>query len=45
MNCKERCAEVYGCKSVTKVIPDAPTFGLTTEFLKKHKIHIVAMVR
>jgi len=38
----ERCAEVEACKSVTKVIPNAPTFGLTKEFLDKHKIHVVA---
>ena len=39
----ERCAEVSACKSVTKVIPNAPCFGLTKEFLDKHKIHIVCM--
>jgi choline-phosphate cytidylyltransferase len=28
---------------VTKVIPNAPCFGLTQEFLDEHQIHIVAM--
>uniref|UniRef100_A0A7S2R0F4 ethanolamine-phosphate cytidylyltransferase n=1 Tax=Eucampia antarctica TaxID=49252 RepID=A0A7S2R0F4_9STRA len=39
----ERCAEVEACKSVTKVITNAPCFGLTPQFLDKHQIHIVAM--
>ena len=43
MSHAERCAEVEACKSVTKVIPNAPTFGLTKEFLDKHRIHVVAM--
>jgi len=38
----ERCAEVLNCKSVTKVIPNAPCFGLTKEFIDKHQIHVVA---
>ncbi|KAL7528420.1 hypothetical protein ACHAWF_002552 [Thalassiosira exigua] len=38
----ERCAEVEACKSVTKVIPNCPCFGLTEEFLDYHQIHIVA---
>jgi cytidyltransferase-like protein len=38
----ERCAEVMGCKAVTKVIPNAPCFGLTVEFLERHQIHVVA---
>jgi len=38
----ERCAEVDGCKSVTKVIPNSPCFGLTKDFLDYHQIHIVA---
>lgn len=38
----ERCAEVEACKAVTKVIPDAPCFGLTKEFLDRHQIHVVA---
>ncbi|CAB9520317.1 Choline-phosphate cytidylyltransferase A [Seminavis robusta] len=38
----ERCAEVQGCKAVTKVIPNAPCFGLTEEFLELHQIHVVA---
>jgi len=42
MSAAERCAEVEGCKSVTKVIPNAPCFGLTQEFLDKHQIHVVA---
>lgn len=42
MTCSERCAEVEACKAVTKVIPDAPCFGLTREFLDRHQIHIVA---
>eukprot|EP00934_Nitzschia_sp_Nitz4_P003390 Nitzschia sp. Nitz4//scaffold115_size69933//43370//44929//NITZ4_006007-RA/size69933-processed-gene-0.70-mRNA-1//-1//CDS//3329533514//3380//frame0 len=42
MTAAERCAEVEACKSVTKVIPDAPCFGLTREFLDLHQIHVVA---
>ncbi|KAG7372556.1 cytidyltransferase like protein [Nitzschia inconspicua] len=42
MTSKERCAEVEACKAVTKVIPDAPCFGLTREFLDEHQIHVVA---
>jgi len=38
----ERCAEVDACKAVTKVIPNAPCFGLTREFLDEHQIHVVA---
>ena len=38
----ERCAEVEACKAVTKVIPNAPCFGLTQEFLDEHQIHLVA---
>jgi len=38
----ERCAEVAACKAVTKVIPNAPCFGLTKEFLDEHQIHVVA---
>jgi len=37
----ERCAEVEACKAVTKVIQNAPCFGLTQEFLDHHQIHIV----
>jgi len=37
----ERIQEVGNCKSVTKTIPNAPTFGLTIEFLRKHRIHVV----
>jgi len=39
----ERCAEVEACKAVTKVIPNAPCFGITQEFVDKHQIHVVAM--
>jgi cytidyltransferase-like protein len=42
MNHAERCAEVEACKAVTKVIPNAPCFGITQEFLDKHQIHVVA---
>jgi len=42
MSSAERCAEVEACKAVTKVIPDAPCFGLTREFLDRHQIHVVA---
>ena len=38
----ERCAEVEACKSVTKVIANAPCFGLTEEFINAHQIHVVA---
>ena len=42
MTAAERCAEVEMCKAVTKVIPDAPCFGITREFLDEHQIHVVA---
>jgi cytidyltransferase-like protein len=42
MSASERCAEVEACKAVTKVIADAPCFGLTREFLDLHQIHVVA---
>ena len=42
MSAAERCAEVEACKSVTAVIPNAPCFGLTPEFLDEHQIHVVA---
>jgi len=42
MSSAERCAEVEACKAVTKVIPNAPCFGLTREFLDRHQIHVVA---
>mmetsp|Transcript_15502 Transcript_15502/g.30950 ORF Transcript_15502/g.30950 Transcript_15502/m.30950 type:complete len:542 (-) Transcript_15502:103-1728(-) len=38
----ERCAEVAACKAVTKVIENAPCFGITKEFIDKHQIHVVA---
>lgn len=41
MTLKERVAAVTACKGVHKVIPRAPCFGLTEEFLKEHKIHVV----
>ncbi|CAK0885200.1 unnamed protein product [Prorocentrum cordatum] len=33
---------VGNCKCVTKVIPNAPCFGLTEEFIRQHRIHRVA---
>lgn len=42
MSHAERCAEVEACKAVTKVIQNAPCFGLTQEFLDEHQIHVVA---
>jgi choline-phosphate cytidylyltransferase len=39
----ERCQEVEACKAVSKVIPNAPCFGITQEFLDEHNIHVVAM--
>jgi choline-phosphate cytidylyltransferase len=42
MSHAERCAEVEACKAVTLVIPNAPCFGLTQEFLDEHQIHVVA---
>ena len=42
MSHDERCSEVEACKSVTKVIPNCPCFGLTKEFLDFHQIHVVA---
>lgn len=42
MSASERCAEVEACKAVTKVIADAPCFGLTRDFLDLHQIHVVA---
>ncbi|CAD7970263.1 unnamed protein product [Amoebophrya sp. A120] len=41
MSHAERCREIMGCKAVTRVIPNAPCFGLTEEFLRQHRIHIV----
>lgn len=38
----ERCAEVAACKAVTKVIENAPCFGITQDFIDKHQIHVVA---
>jgi len=42
MNQDERAAEIVACKSVYKVIDNAPCFGLTEEFIRLHRIHIVA---
>jgi len=41
MTLEERCAEVEALRCVYKVIPGAPCFGLTLDFLEEHKIHIV----
>jgi glycerol-3-phosphate cytidylyltransferase-like family protein len=41
MTLEERCAEVEALRCVYKVIPGAPCFGLTKEFLDEHKVHIV----
>jgi len=42
MSAAERESEVSSCKCVTKVIANAPCFGLTEEFIRKHRIHVVA---
>eukprot|EP00929_Paragymnodinium_shiwhaense_P012687 TRINITY_DN1201_c0_g2_i1.p1 TRINITY_DN1201_c0_g2~~TRINITY_DN1201_c0_g2_i1.p1 ORF type:complete len:509 (-),score=121.14 TRINITY_DN1201_c0_g2_i1:112-1638(-) len=42
MTAKEREAEVASCKCVTKIIKNAPCFGLTEDFILQHRIHIVA---
>jgi len=42
MSAAEREAEVSNCKCVSKVIRNAPCFGLTEEFIRKHQIHVVA---
>merc|ERR1719387_2783517 len=42
MSAAEREAEGASCKCVTKVISNAPCFGLTEEFIRRHRIHIVA---
>merc|ERR1719313_3336727 len=41
MTAAEREAEVASCKCVTKVIANAPCFGLTKEFIEEHHIHVV----
>ena len=41
MTLEERCAEVEALRCVYKVIPGAPCFGLTKEFIDEWKIHIV----
>lgn len=45
MSAAEREREVAKCKSVTKVIQDAPCFGLTKEFIDEHRIHVVCFGR
>jgi cytidyltransferase-like protein len=42
MSAAERESEVRSCKCVTKVIPNAPCFGLTEEFIRSYRIHVVA---
>mmetsp|Transcript_105851 Transcript_105851/g.199337 ORF Transcript_105851/g.199337 Transcript_105851/m.199337 type:complete len:514 (-) Transcript_105851:179-1720(-) len=42
MTAAERESEVANCKCVTKVIPNAPCFGMTMEFIQQHRIHVVA---
>lgn len=42
MSAAERESEVKNCKCVTKVIPNAPCFGMTMEFIRQHRIHVVA---
>merc|ERR1719335_2110093 len=42
MSASERENEVASCKCVTKVIQNAPCFGLTEEFILQHRIHVVA---
>lgn len=41
MSASERELEVANCKCVTKVIQNAPCFGMTLEFIKQHNIHII----
>jgi choline-phosphate cytidylyltransferase len=41
MSAFERENEVAFCRAVTKVIQNAPCFGLTEEFIIKNKIHVV----
>ena len=41
MSLEERCAEVDALRCVYKVIPGAPCFGLTKEFIDEWKIHVV----
>eukprot|EP00812_Abedinium_dasypus_P008473 NODE_2231_length_972_cov_331.264995.p1 GENE.NODE_2231_length_972_cov_331.264995~~NODE_2231_length_972_cov_331.264995.p1 ORF type:complete len:253 (+),score=79.17 NODE_2231_length_972_cov_331.264995:3-761(+) len=43
MSAEERATEVANCKGVAKVVVGAPCFGLTREYLQKHRIHIVCM--
>jgi cytidyltransferase-like protein len=42
MSAAERESEVRSCKCVTKVISNAPCFGLTEDFIRRHRIHVVA---
>lgn len=41
MTLEERCAEVQSLRCVYKVIPEAPCFGMTKEFIQKYNIHVV----
>jgi len=45
MSAAEREKEVSKCKGVTKVIPNAPCFGMTEEFIKEHRLHVVCFGR
>jgi len=45
MSATERELEVSRCKCVSKVIPNAPCFGLTKEFIEEHRIHVVCFGR
>eukprot|EP00403_Amphidinium_massartii_P015912 CAMPEP_0178426284 /NCGR_PEP_ID=MMETSP0689_2-20121128/29157_1 /TAXON_ID=160604 /ORGANISM="Amphidinium massartii, Strain CS-259" /LENGTH=462 /DNA_ID=CAMNT_0020047969 /DNA_START=8 /DNA_END=1393 /DNA_ORIENTATION=+ len=42
MNQDERAAEILHCKSVYKVIENAPCFGLKEDYIRKNRIHVVA---
>ena len=41
MTLEERCAEVEALRCVYKVIPGAPCFGMTKEFIDQWQIHVV----
>jgi len=45
MSAAEREREVSKCKSVTKVIQNAPCFGLTEDFISEQRIHVVCFGR
>eukprot|EP00009_Paramoeba_aestuarina_P008537 CAMPEP_0201517192 /NCGR_PEP_ID=MMETSP0161_2-20130828/8356_1 /ASSEMBLY_ACC=CAM_ASM_000251 /TAXON_ID=180227 /ORGANISM="Neoparamoeba aestuarina, Strain SoJaBio B1-5/56/2" /LENGTH=486 /DNA_ID=CAMNT_0047914613 /DNA_START=38 /DNA_END=1498 /DNA_ORIENTATION=+ len=42
MTTQERCEAVAACKCVYSVIPGAPCFGMTKEFIEKHNLHVIA---